>query len=350
MKKIEKVIICGLGGMGCICATQMSKCKEIEFKVLVDEERYKRYKKEPTFFNNEPYFFDYTLPSDTNFQADLIIIATKYDGLKAAINNIKNFVKGKSMTFLVAIILGLVQGITEFLPISSSGHLVILEHWFGVEVDAVLLNVLLHIATLFAVLWYFRKTIAYLILNPFCKMNKYLVVATIPAVVFVLLFGKLFDSALSSLVMVGIGFILTGIFLALSQIISKQIAVPKPLNWGSVLTMGFAQALAIFPGLSRSGTTYAFGVVAGTEKNTALDFSFLMSIPIIVASLVYELAFSGEALTLASTHWLAVVISMVTAFLSALLGLKFMKVLVNKIGFWWFVPYLIIVGILLLVL
>ncbi len=254
------------------------------------------------------------------------------------------------MTFLVAIILGLVQGITEFLPISSSGHLVILEHWFGVEVDAVLLNVLLHIATLFAVLWYFRKTIAYLILNPFCKMNKYLVVATIPAVVFVLLFGKLFDSALSSLVMVGIGFILTGIFLAVSQIISKQIAVPKPLNWGSVLTMGFAQALAIFPGLSRSGTTYAFGVVAGTEKNTALDFSFLMSIPIIVASLVYELAFSGEALTLASTHWLAVVISMVTAFLSALLGLKFMKVLVNKIGFWWFVPYLIIVGILLLVL
>lgn len=107
MKKIEKVIICGLGGMGCICATQMSKCKEIEFKVLVDEERYKRYKKEPTFFNNEPYFFDYALPSDTNFQADLIIIATKHDGLKAAINNIKNFVKENT------IIISLLNGISS---------------------------------------------------------------------------------------------------------------------------------------------------------------------------------------------------------------------------------------------
>ncbi|MBQ8761951.1 MAG: undecaprenyl-diphosphate phosphatase [Clostridia bacterium] len=253
------------------------------------------------------------------------------------------------MAFWVAILLGLVQGITEFLPISSSGHLVLLEHWFGVEVDAVLLNVLLHIATLVAVVWYFRKTILYLITHPFCRMNKYLFVATIPAAVFVLVFGKFFDSTLNSLTMVAVGFILTGIFLAFAQLFSQKNPSFKPLNWTTVLSMGFAQALAIFPGLSRSGTTYSFGVVAGGEKNSVLDFSFLMSIPIIVASLVYELLFSGQALTLASTHWSSVVVAMLTAFISALLGLKLMKNLVNKIGFWWFVPYLIVVGILLLI-
>ena len=105
MKNIKNVIICGLGGIGSICAVQISKCKDINFKVLVDEERYNRYKKEPTFFNKEPYYFDYILPDYVDFKADLIIIATKNNGLEEAIKNIEKFIKEDT------IIISLLNGI-----------------------------------------------------------------------------------------------------------------------------------------------------------------------------------------------------------------------------------------------
>ena len=107
MDKIRKVIIYGLGSIGSIFAVQISKYKEIETKVLIDEERYNRYKKEPTIFNNEPYIFNYILPSYTNFKADLIIIATKNAGLKSAIRDIGNFIQDNT------IIISLLNGITS---------------------------------------------------------------------------------------------------------------------------------------------------------------------------------------------------------------------------------------------
>ncbi len=107
MDKIRKVIIYGLGSIGSIFAVQISKYKEIETKVLIDEERYNRYKKEPTIFNNEPYIFNYILPSYTNFKADLIIIATKNAGLKSAIRDIENFIQDNT------IIISLLNGITS---------------------------------------------------------------------------------------------------------------------------------------------------------------------------------------------------------------------------------------------
>ena len=253
------------------------------------------------------------------------------------------------MSFWIAILLGIVQGITEFLPISSSGHLLILEYIFGVQVDSLLLNVLLHVATLLAVIWFYRKTVWYMIKNPLCRMSKYLLVATLPAVIFVVLFGVLLGDFLSSSEFVGIGFIITAIFLGLAQFIVTRNKKPTPLNWKGVLAMGFSQALALFPGISRSGTTFAFGVTAGMERNTALDFSFLMSIPIIIASLVYELAFSHSAIATTSTHIMSLIVSFVFAFITALLGLKIMQKLVKKISFWWFVPYLIVMGVVIII-
>lgn len=253
------------------------------------------------------------------------------------------------MGFFVAILLGLVQGLTEFLPISSSGHLLLVEELCGVQIDALLLNVLLHVATLFAVLVFYRKTLLYMFKNPGCRLNRYLLVATLPAIVFVLAFGLLLGDVFSSANYVGVGFIVSGIFLAIAQFVAKRNKAPAPLNWKGVLTMGFAQALAVFPGVSRSGSTFAFGVIAGMEKNTTLDFSFLMSIPIILASLVYELVFSHGTLGASSTHWASIAVSFLVAFASALLGLKIMQKLVKKIGFWWFVPYLLIMGIVLLI-
>ena len=253
------------------------------------------------------------------------------------------------MSFLVALLLGIVQGITEFLPISSSGHLMIVEKLCGDEIDSIFLNVILHLATLLAVCLFYRKTLLYMIKHPLCKLNQYLLVATLPAVVFVLLFGILLGDFLSSAEFVGVGFLVSAVFLTFAQIVASKNKYPQKLGWKGVLTMGFSQALALFPGVSRSGTTFAFGVASGLEKNQALDFSFLMSIPIILASLVYELVFSGNALAILDTHWLSIVISFISAFLTALLGLVIMQKLVRKISFWWFVPYLIIMGILILI-
>lgn len=253
------------------------------------------------------------------------------------------------MSFWIAILLGIVQGITEFLPVSSSGHLLLLESIFGVQVDAIFLNVLLHTATLLAVIWFYRSTLWYMIKNPLCKMNKYLLVATLPAVLFVLFFGVIFGDFLSSSSFVGIGFLITAVFLIFAQIMVTRNKKPTELNWKSVLSMGFSQALALFPGISRSGTTFAFGVTVRLERNKALDFSFLMSIPIILASLVYELAFSGSALTVSSTHFVSIIISFICAFATALLGLKIMQKLVRKVNFWWFVPYLLLTGIAIII-
>lgn len=254
------------------------------------------------------------------------------------------------MDFFVLIILGVVQGITEFLPISSSGHLVLLEKIFGLNCDFVFLNVLLHCATLLAVIIYYRKTIIYLIMHPTCRMNKFLIIATIPAVIFVLLFNSFVNNVLSNYIFVGIGFLLSALFLLIAVIMAKKNTHPSPLNYKNVIVMGVSQALAIFPGLSRSGTTLSFGLVAGVERQTALDFSFLMSIPIILASLVYQLIFSDFSTDFVDINIAGIIVSTVTAFLSALLGLIIMKKLVKNINLVYFIPYLIIIGVLTIIL
>ncbi len=107
MSRIRKVLICGLGGLGCICATQILNSKKAELKILVDESRYEKYKVQETYFNNKPYKFEITLPQDSSYKADLIIIATKYDGLNFAIEGIKNFITENT------IIISLLNGISS---------------------------------------------------------------------------------------------------------------------------------------------------------------------------------------------------------------------------------------------
>ena len=105
MKEIKKVLLCGLGGVGCVCACAIKESKKLELKILVDEHRLQKYKNEPTNFNNKPYFFEYILPTNTDFKADLIIIATKNDGLDEAIKNIKNFIKEE--TIIISVLNGI---------------------------------------------------------------------------------------------------------------------------------------------------------------------------------------------------------------------------------------------------
>ena len=247
------------------------------------------------------------------------------------------------MLVLIAIILGFVQGITEFFPVSSSGHLVLIEKIFSLDCDLTLLNVILHFASLLAVIIYYRKTLLYLICHPLCKMNKYLVVATLPAVIFVLLFHTLVSTYLNSKLTLALGFFLSSIFLVVGIIFSKKLT-PTALNYKNVLVMGVAQSLAIFPGLSRSGTTLSFALMCGVERNTALDFSFLMSIPIILASLIFELF--SPSVSFAGFDVVSLLLAFVVAFFTALICIHLIKKLTKRNNLIYFVPYLILLSII----
>ena len=181
------------------------------------------------------------------------------------------------------ILIGFIQGITEFLPVSSSGHIVLFGSLFELD-NLLLISVVAHIGTLFAVLFCYKKQIWQLIKHPKNKTNLNLIIATIPTVIIVLLFNKFLEDNFSTKTLVW-GFLISAILLIVADLKKDS---NKPINKKSALYMGLSQGLALLPGISRSGSTLVCGLLVGTQKQQALDFSFLMSIPIIVASAVYE--------------------------------------------------------------
>ncbi|MCL2540050.1 MAG: undecaprenyl-diphosphate phosphatase [Firmicutes bacterium] len=254
------------------------------------------------------------------------------------------------MDIWLAIILGLVQGFVEFLPISSSGHLVIAEHLFSVNFNFVMLNVVLHLATLIAVIIFYRKKVWYMITHPFCSLNKKLLIATIPAIVAVLLFKSFVEAANHSILFVGIGFLITAVLIGAAGFLAKRTIKPNPVGYRTSVFMGLAQAIAVLPGISRSGATLAIGLLDGAERKQTLEFSFLMSIPIIIASAVYELVFKNPFAGLVTGDILSLLLASCVAFAAAVFGIKLMQRLVEKVKFGWFVLYLVLAGAATLVL
>lgn len=244
---------------------------------------------------------------------------------------------------VIFIFLGIIQGLTEFLPISSSGHLVLFENIFKVEGDLIFLNVVLHLGTLFAVCLYYRKTLWGYIKNPFQKEVGYLIVATIPAIIIVLLLRSVVESSFGGAYL-GIGFLLSALMLTITSIIAKnKERIAKPFNMKTAVVMGVFQAFAVFPGISRSGSTICGGIIFGADKEKSANFSFLMSIPIILASLVFEcFKLSQESFSAGVAPML---MGFVFAFVFGILAINLMLKLVKKANFWWFVAYLTVLGI-----
>ncbi|MBR4998593.1 MAG: undecaprenyl-diphosphate phosphatase, partial [Clostridia bacterium] len=181
------------------------------------------------------------------------------------------------------ILIGFIQGITEFLPVSSSGHIVLFGSLFELD-NLLLISIVAHIGTLFAVIFCYRKKLIELIKNPKNPTTFNLIIATIPTVIIVLLFNKFLEDNFSIHTLVW-GFLLSAILLLVADL--KKTG-HKPLNKQSAVYMGLTQGLALLPGISRSGSTLTCGLLLGYDKQETLDFSFLMSIPIILASAIYE--------------------------------------------------------------
>ncbi|MDD2509694.1 MAG: undecaprenyl-diphosphatase UppP [Syntrophomonas sp.] len=197
------------------------------------------------------------------------------------------------MTLFQAIVLGAVQGLTEFLPVSSSGHLVIFQHIFAIEEAPLTFDVLVHLGTLIAVFIAFWDDILGILKKPFCRLTYLLIVGCIPAGLAGFLLAPYFEKAFDSLLVVGIALIFTGILLSLSENLAQRhfgLKQEEETAFSDALFIGILQALAIVPGLSRSGSTIAAGLMAGLDREFAARFSFLLSIPVIIGAGIFELS------------------------------------------------------------
>lgn len=252
------------------------------------------------------------------------------------------------MTILQAVILGLVQGLTEFLPVSSSGHLVLLNNIFGIREGQAFFAVMVHLGTLIAVIIVLRKEIAEILRRPFGRMTWLLIVSTIPIVVFALFFDDFIQAAFGGKFL-GFAFIATGIVLTLSETMSKTSVNAKKENvtYPSAFFMGIMQGIAILPGVSRSGMTIAGGLFSGLTRKTCAKFAFLMSIPAILGSAVLE-GMNAFKTGFANVEWFPTAIGMVCALISGFIAVRLMLNLIAKKKLYGFAIYVLILGVLVL--
>ncbi|MBR6423071.1 MAG: undecaprenyl-diphosphate phosphatase [Bacteroidales bacterium] len=263
------------------------------------------------------------------------------------------------MSALEAIILGLIQGLTEFLPVSSSGHLAIGKALFGIETTDLSFEVAVHAATVLATIVVFRKDIWKLLCGLFkWKMNSetryiLLILLSMVPVFIVGMFFKDYVEDLfgSGLVVVGGALILTSSLLFLSEFLTNRRAAAGDqggkVTWRSALWMGVAQAVAVIPGLSRSGSTIATGLLCGVSKEEVTRFSFLMVLIPILGEAFLDVV--GGEFAQSAVGIVPLLLGFVAAFLSGLFACKVMITIVRKAQLHWFALYCAVVGLFCLI-
>lgn len=253
------------------------------------------------------------------------------------------------MTVLQAIALGIVQGITEFLPISSSGHLLLLPKFFDWNQQGLDFDVAVHVATLAAIIVALRKDVMRLFQVP--KLFWLIVYGTLPVVLFgLLLEGGLLD-ALRQPLFVALSLTVWGIALIVANGIAKhheKLPALHRVGWRRSLLIGFAQVIALIPGTSRSGITMTSGMLLGLNREDAARFSFLLAVPAIAGA---GLLTFKDALEVGLSVDVGVLTAgMISAFISGLLAIQLLLVVARRVGFMWFGVYRIALAILVLLL
>ena len=288
------------------------------------------------------------------------------------------------MIWWKALILGLIQGLTEFLPISSSGHLTLAEGLMGITESNNFFNVVLHLATLLAVIIVFWPDVKALLRHPFSRTGRLLIVATIPTCVLAVCF-KLLLSELFTVTFLGFGFLISAMLLLVTTVALPRGNARQPagamtsvgahtscfntgaksamagksgangqvggtdepnLTFTQAIMVGVSQGIAVLPGITRSGATICTGQLMGASREDALRFSFLLSIPVIIASMVYELICCGFVAP--AIGFVPVLIGSVVAFSAALISIRAMLKLARRGNWLWFSVYLFVLSTLVL--
>lgn len=254
------------------------------------------------------------------------------------------------MHFLEALVLGIIQGLTEFLPVSSSGHLEIAKFIFGdtsLPEESLLMTVVLHAATAFSTLVVFRKDVAEIIAGLFrFKWNEQtifslkIVVSMIPAAFVGVFLEEEIESLFGGhLLLVGSMLLITAVLLLLAD---RAKTTQKKVGYGDALIIGLAQAIAILPGISRSGATISTSVMLKIDRTRAARFSFLMVVPLILGAMAKDLM-SGS-ISYDASQLFPLIVGFVAAFITGVLACTWMISLVKKARLSWFAIYCLIIG------
>ena len=266
------------------------------------------------------------------------------------------------MVFLIAILLGLVQGLCEFLPVSSSGHLYLISKLtsgaVGEDTFGSFFTVMLHVATLIAVLFVYREQVLAILRHPIQKLTLHLIIATLPTVVFALILKKFdaLDKWLDEGNFVGFSFLLTAVFLTVSELLCRRRKAKKSIDtmrWTDALVIGGMQAIGVLPGVSRSGSTIAGALGMRIDRKSAANFSFLLSIPAILGGLVlelYKLVKEPDSINLTVGTAAAWILGMLVAAISGYFAVRFMIRLITKKGLFGFAIYTGALGVIVLIL
>ncbi len=266
------------------------------------------------------------------------------------------------MVFLIAILLGLVQGLCEFLPVSSSGHLYLISKLtsgaVGEDTFGSFFTVMLHVATLIAVLFVYREQVLAILRHPIQKLTLHLIIATLPTVAFALILKKFdaLDKWLDEGNFVGFSFLLTAVFLTVSELLYRRRKAKKSIDtmrWTDALVIGGMQAIGVLPGVSRSGSTIAGALGMRIDRKSAANFSFLLSIPAILGGLVlelYKLVKEPDSINLTVGTAAAWILGMLVAAISGYFAVRFMIRLITKKGLLGFAIYTGALGLVVLIL
>jgi undecaprenyl-diphosphatase len=264
------------------------------------------------------------------------------------------------MDIIHAIILGIVEGLTEFLPISSTGHLLVAEDLIGYKDTAEIFTIVIQTGAIFAVIWFYKDDLLHKISGLIRRDERVLsfwgnwIIATIPAV----LFGFALKDRIteySALWIIGTAMLVGGILIWLIENYHKAakplgtVAQFEKIDWLLALKIGFYQILALIPGVSRSGATIMGGLLSGLDRVTATAFSFYLSIPILLLAGAYQLAKGRHELHTVTGGGAAIIAGTAVSFITALIAIRWLLRYVSKHDFKFFAYYRIILGALILI-
>lgn len=270
-----------------------------------------------------------------------------------------NYGETSAMTFFEAIILGIVQGVTEFLPISSSGHLILVRDILGIELTGALaFDAVLQLATTFAVILYFWKDLRLVIQTALRKLSRLpvnqkdltllysLMIGTIPAVIAGLFLESLMDTLFRSSILVAGVMIVGSMLFIYAEWIYYNTVPQNIMTVKKGFQIGLFQTLALIPGMSRSGASIAGGMLLGLSRSEAARFSFLLAIPIMFGAgskKLIDLIQSGD-----SVPWLAVGIGSVVAFVTGMMAIHFLLTFIRRHTLWPFIWYRLVLALVVI--
>ena len=250
------------------------------------------------------------------------------------------------MSILKAVVLGVVQGITEFLPVSSSGHLVIFQEFLRSE-QGFVFDVFVHFGTLIAILIVFRRDIVEILMTKRWVIF-FIAVGSVPIFVVGATLKPYIAKTFVSLDFVGYFLVVNGIVLILATRRDRRRIRKQPIGFGRAIGVGVAQAFGLLPGISRSGSTISVGLMAGLSRRDAVRFSFLLAIPAIVGAVGYDFIRYGGTLVKGEMV-LPIVVGTIVAAVIGYVALRILLGIVNRGKLWFFSFYCFIVGIFIII-